>query len=345
MREISLGTPLAQLDEPTLVELDACRAIVLPPHAPRPTRRKPRKAWTASPHGYGIIYQWEHGVTDLGWAAGDRSISDVVEAHRGVRVRRAFALPPGQAIIGVPPAYARARRVLVWGGGLAAAVAAFVGYTHYRAIGAPWGMHIATFALVVALLGIAFLMLVLFPSSMPGYECQGRRLTLGEIALPRGSGEVAQRQVDDIKERYGQLLSDLAYRIEYPALFDAACPLTEELTMALFEWDSTAACVDSIARDQLASRIVSAFEQAKEHAERVGLSHLPEEYRDTATRALGAVRLAQDSTATAAERESGLRTAVRLLDAIALYYLPTPGQVRDAIAGRRIRCLPGRRQP
>ncbi|NLE99254.1 MAG: hypothetical protein GX596_14895, partial [Propionibacterium sp.] len=63
---------------------------------------------------------------------------------------------------------------------------------------------------------------------------------------------------------------------------------------------------------------------------------------ERATTALKAARVAVDERAPEAERAAALSRTIRLLDALALYYLPTGLEAREAIHGRPIRQLPGR---
>ena len=175
------------------------------------------------------------------------------------------------------------------------------------------------------------------------YHTDGESMPLDDWDLPEDIGADAAEQVDTVKEEYGRLLSDIAYRVECPALFDAAEPHTEQLTLALFRWDSSAARLEPQELVELATTIRSTFLAAKHHAERVGMNHLPEAARPAAKRALHAVRRARDPQAPAAERQAALRAAVEILDDLALYYLPSPGEARDALGGRRLKQLPGRR--
>ncbi|MDO5066026.1 MAG: hypothetical protein Q4D96_01935 [Propionibacteriaceae bacterium] len=166
---------------------------------------------------------------------------------------------------------------------------------------------------------------------------------LADLAVGPDPVEVATRQVDEVKEEYGRLLSDLPYRIQYPALFDAGHPATEELTLALFQWDSEQARLDRAEREALASRVTRAFHTARRHAERVKLGHLPEASRVEAGRALKAARIAVDPAASRTERAAALEAAVQILEGLALYQLPSIAEARDAVEGRRLKQLPGRR--
>ena len=111
----------------------------------------------------------------------------------------------------------------------------------------------------------------------------------------------------------------------------------------MFRWDSSAARLEPQELVELATTIRGTFLAAKHHAERVGMNHLPKAARPAAKRALHAVRRARDPQAPAAERQAALRAAVEILDDLALYYLPSPGEARDALGGRRLKQLPGRR--
>ncbi len=193
LREIGLSTPLAELDQPVVLELDSGRAILLPPHSPRPESPGGQRSRSNARPGYGFIHDSAEKIQDLGWAVRDRSIGEVVESHRGFGVRRAFLLPPGQVVLGIPQAHMILRQVTAWGGGAAAVIGVFVGLAYYRAAGAPWGIHIATFLVVVALLGIVLAMLLILPSRWPGYQCQGQRILMGKIVLPDSSGDLTQR--------------------------------------------------------------------------------------------------------------------------------------------------------
>lgn len=167
--------------------------------------------------------------------------------------------------------------------------------------------------------------------------------TFEELIPQVDLSEEALTQINEVKEEYGRLLSDLAYRVEFSALFDAASPATEELTLALFDWDSTWAQLDGQGRAKLAGRVGKAFQEAKAYAERVGLQHLPRSAHDKASRALRAARVAADRRAAKGERDAALRVAVEILDDLALYYLPTGAQANEALQGRRLKQLPGRR--
>lgn len=175
---------------------------------------------------------------------------------------------------------------------------------------------------------------------------QWRMLTSGEkvppqaLPLPPLEEEI---EVDDVKTEYGRLLSDIAYRIEFPALFDPQEPTSKAFTLALLQWDNNDGVVDDDRRRELASEVRATFAAAKANAERLGMDYLPEDARESAGTALKAARLAVDDAATEAERANALERAVQILDELSLYYLPTGGQARKAITGHAPLALPGRR--
>lgn len=128
-------------------------------------------------------------------------------------------------------------------------------------------------------------------------------------------------RVHRIKEEFGELGTDIIYRIENSALFDNSDPVTARFQTALIAWD-TYEGTDLERLDQLAGDVEITFSVAQDHAETMGLQHLPETARAQARRASSAVRLAQGA-ATEGERTASMHQAARILDALALYYLPT----------------------
>ncbi len=186
--------------------------------------------------------------------------------------------------------------------------------------------------------------LLLFSCEKRSYIVNGKSYPLEEMELPDDIVLDSAEQVDAVKEEYGQLLGDVAYRVEYPALFDAGEPHTERLTLALFRWDSTHLHLEAAEQAELAAVVQDAFLTARRHAEKVGMKHLPEAVRDDAGRALRAIRLSRDARATRAERRSALNAAIDILDDLALYYLPSPEETRSALNGNGGHLqLPGRR--
>lgn len=272
-----------------------------------------------------------------------RGIGDVVAAEIGLEPLRCFRLPEGEAVrISSWKNYLRRKRLpmvqlvccvaFLW--------AILSGALPFDVIN-PLGL-IAVF--VVCFFGFLVFALMLIDRSGWGYAINGQRWRLRELVLEEDRSEAAARQVDEVKEEYGRLLSDLAYRVDNPALFDAAVPETEALTLALFRWDSEWPRLETEDRVALAAQVVSFFRAARRHAERVGMRHLPETARDDARRALKAIRLALDESTTPAERKAAAGLARQLLSGLALYYLPSRAEVSNALGGRRLKQLPGRRR-
>ena len=148
--------------------------------------------------------------------------------------------------------------------------------------------------------------------------------------------------VESVKEEYGALLSDVVQRIEMPALFDPAVETTRRFTSALIQWDDSGPDMDAAERSTLAARVRVTFRAAREHAETVGMNHLPESAREPAARAAKALRLAA-STTNAGEKDSALRHGTEILDSLMLYYLPRASEADAMITGRPVLALPGRR--
>lgn len=161
---------------------------------------------------------------------------------------------------------------------------------------------------------------------------------------PRAVSPEVVAEVDALKEEYGRLLADIVYRIECPALFDAAEPRTATFTQLLWRWDSDRDVLPGIEARALASELRVAFDAARANAESVGMDHLPAEAREPARTAVGALRVARDDAATRAERATALRRATAILDQLALYYLPSVDDTERIVAGKRPLALPGRRR-
>ena len=139
-------------------------------------------------------------------------------------------------------------------------------------------------------------------------------------------------RIDRLKLTYGELLSDIAYRIENSALFDNAVPVTRDFQVLLMRWDDEQAGLPAAERATLARQLELAFDTARDHAETVGLSHLPSTARQDGERAVKAARLAARATSEG-ERKAALEQATRLLSSLALYYLPRPDEVPKMLGG------------
>lgn len=332
LEEIPLDAAVAELGEHTLVEFEEGRAILSVDGWGR------HVAESRTPQN--LRLQATGLDNRLKGVDVERSVGDVAAFARVSEPLRAFRLPTGTVTYehslseggreGLVP-------FLLIGSLIAGVGIASVLNGMWQGLGFAIGLVV-----LVALLGGAILVsMKLAVSGEVSYQVGETRRRLTELTLPLDV-EAAGRQVEEVKEEYGRLLTDLAYRIENPALFDAASPATERLTLALFEWDTTVTGLDDAARVALASTIVSSFREARDHAERIGMDHLPAETRDTAAKALKAAQLAQDPNAAPPEREAARRAAIDLLAGLALYYLPTPDEAREALGGRRLKQLPGR---
>lgn len=320
LEEISLDDPLSSLgDRNLLVETEAGRAIV------RRTQKKGAHKLTAHlPDGR---------KTALEGVPGERSLRQAVASVTSARPLRAFRLPSGEVEARMKPV-ATALFYLPWivGGLLIGAGALAQAFGFMR------------FVMLAAGITIIIIAQDAYKKSQRHRDwaltSQGETVKAKDFALPDLPEEI---EVDDVKEEYGRLLSDVVYRIECPALFDPHEPTSKEFTLALLQWDNNDGVASQDERRELARRVRATFTAARANAERIGMAHLPVEVRDRATTALKAARLAVNEGAPAPERETALRRAVEILDELALYYLPTGAQARKAITGSAPPQLPGRR--
>lgn len=152
--------------------------------------------------------------------------------------------------------------------------------------------------------------------SLPAWA---RRLEAGEIG-PATYGEpsrpaaTAEEAVDRVRQEYGRLRSDLAYRLENPALFDSATPPTAAFEAALADYQ------DAPSRET-ANRVEVRFNLARQHAERVGFGHVDDGRRQEVERAAKVARLLAGASSEG-ERGAAMAQLQRILDSLALYYLP-----------------------
>ncbi|GAA4897573.1 hypothetical protein GCM10025789_14340 [Tessaracoccus lubricantis] len=148
----------------------------------------------------------------------------------------------------------------------------------------------------------------------------------GRLWVPPSPGAdrrgLARQRVAAIREACLQLREDIVYRIESPALFDPKVPATAEFEASLVAFDDADDLTPTDALDALAAEAEVTFNVAQANAERLGLEHFPEEARADARRAGKAARLAAGA-ATEGERQASLGQVRRILDSLALYYLPT----------------------
>lgn len=151
-------------------------------------------------------------------------------------------------------------------------------------------------------------------------------LEQGELWVPPTRGadrrQLAFQRVDAIRTAYLELREDIAYRIESSALFDPAVPATAAFEEALVRFGDVTDATPTPELDDHATEVELAFNTARANAERLGLEHLPEDARAEGRRAGKAARLAAGAS-TEGEREASLTQVRRILDSLALYYLPT----------------------
>lgn len=162
-----------------------------------------------------------------------------------------------------------------------------------------------------------------------GFIEANRFIEEGPPASVRRAGALAQ--VDGVKETYGRMLGDIAYRIENSALFDSAVPLSRQFDAALAMWDDLADDADEDEVVRIAGLVKLTFETARANAETLGMSHLPDTARDEAGRAAKAARLAAGSSSSA-ERAAAQEQVIRILRSLALYYLPDPERLPAALS-------------
>lgn len=171
------------------------------------------------------------------------------------------------------------------------------------------------------------------------YVTGERELSLGAL-LDVADSSSARANVEQIKHEYAALVSDLCYRIEHPALFDVAVPETAAFNRELIQWDDGSFDGGADALTQAAELRV-AFDAARAHAEAVGTRHYGAAQPE-GERALKAARLATSDAATPGERENALRSTIEILEALMLYYLPKPREVRSIVSGEALPALPWR---
>lgn len=132
----------------------------------------------------------------------------------------------------------------------------------------------------------------------------------------------AEAAVEEIREEFGLLSTDVVYRIDNSALFDTSVPATEQFHAALIIFADLRSDAPIAEVEAQAAEVEVAYSLARANAERLGLSHLPETVRDDARRASKAAHLAANAT-TEGERVASLTQAARILESLAIYYLPT----------------------
>ncbi|WP_314820574.1 hypothetical protein [Arachnia propionica] len=339
LQEIPLSTPVDLLPKNILLQFD--NAMCLVERDRGPGKDDGRIAVR-------FFHENESGPSEF-LVLKTRVLKDfVMQAGRGVPIR-AFSLPPGQA------GELQGKKIsgVIRFGGAALAVIAWIVFWRLWLDGG-WGAGLT--GRMVLLVGILMVPSLLLLFLTPGklltkgirklvYTMDGKVHSLKEFELPADRSTDADERVNAVKEEYGRLLSDIAYRVEFPALFDAGDPCGEKLALVLFEWDSTSARLEADEKIEMAAAIETAFRIAREHAERVGMRHFPPEARGRAEKVLHCIRVARDTAATSAERRAAMKAAIDILEDLALYYLPGPEEARLSLEGRRVRqLLPGRRE-
>lgn len=339
LQEIPLSTPVDLLPKNILLQFDNAKCLV-------ELDRSPGKVDGRA--AVRFFHENESGPSEF-LVPKTRVLKDfVMQGGRGMPIR-AFSLPPGRAV------EIRGKKTsgVIRSGGAALAVIAWIVFWR---LWLDWGWGAGFTGRAVLLMGIlvvpSLLLLLLTPGKLlikgvrkVVYTMDGQVYSLKDFELPADRSMNADGRVDAVKEEYGRLLSDIAYRVEFPALFDAGDPCGEKLALVLFEWDSTSARLETDEKMEMAVAIETAFRVAKEHAERVGMKHFPPEARGRAEKVLHSIRLARDRAATSAERRAAMKVAIDLLEDLALYYLPGPEEARLFLEGRRVRqLLPGRRE-
>lgn len=146
------------------------------------------------------------------------------------------------------------------------------------------------------------------------YALAVERGELWNGVLPAASEVSPGVQVARIRREYAQLRSDLLYRLENPALFDPEVPTTAAFEEALVEFET---CPSRAAADRVEIR----FQVARDNAERMGLRHVARGARDEVAKAAKVARLAAGASSDG-ERAAALARLQRILDSLALHYLP-----------------------
>lgn len=261
-------------------------------------------------------------------------LGDLAIAAHGRRPVGAYKLPPGKLITGFNPAYALTMLAGVCVGGV------FGFWASYH-MGLSSSLPTILVILFCALIPAA-LIHPRFVAAPHVYVSGGHEYQLHGFLDDAGARRDIVGKVNELKAEYGRLASDVIMRIECPALFDATLPETRRFTELLVRWDAEHARLSNPERATLAGELSVAFEAAKAHARAVGMQHYPDDARSPAETALKAMRLAQDSKATRAERQAALERAVAILESLALHYLPTVREAKELVAGRPLRALPGK---
>lgn len=145
----------------------------------------------------------------------------------------------------------------------------------------------------------------------------------------------ALRRIGHLRAVYGEMRLDLVGQIDHPALFDGAAPTTAQFLASLWEAEHLPDDAAPATLEQAAARAEVHFATARNHAERVGIKHLPRAKRSQGRRAAKIARLAVDG-ATEGERQAALAQLREVLDSLALYYLPDGDDAARLLAERAL---------
>lgn len=263
-----------------------------------------------------------------------RELGDVAIQAIKARPIRAFTIPVG-----------RVQSVFQTRGAVTASLIALLALSSLPLFGIYVGNELLLGFLVglvvlVTILGITFAARGVVPKRQ--YVTPGGKYRFSELLEDRPGSALATRRVDHVKERYGRLLSDIVYRIENPAMFDPAVQSTAAFTNAMIRWDNSQATMPASQRSTLAAHVELAFETARQHAETLGMDHVPADARPQVERAAKAARLSV-STRSKSEARAALKQAISILEALHLYYLPSAAEAEAITGGKPLRALPGRR--
>lgn len=322
LQPLKFDTALTELTGPVLLVYETQGQFVVEPGLPADKATKFRATGTNSSDPFVHLVPTDGTVSDLaGIVAADKAL-------------RAFTLPRGMTVTRFSVRSMAAKSGLIFAAASLILLAAVL---------LPPPVNLAVAAL---LLGLIFAIRRWKPggraTSAHFFQTEDGEYALESLLDERPAALEAGRDVDAVKEEYGALLSDIIYRIENPALFDVTVPTSRAFTAALLQWDNAQGSLSGHELSTLAAKVRVTFDAARAHAERVGMSHLPEGSREPAERALKALRLAA-STTSDDERKAARQQAIRILASLALYYLPDPDEAQTMIEGRRILALPGRR--
>ncbi len=280
----------------------------------------------------------------------DLNVSNVLSFRAGTplsTVGARFFPRAGLRVVAIPPVIWRHRSGGARGRTPAVAVGGTISFVLLLVLNTAWAAALAIPVAVAVATALWFLMRGGEPTRIqtPGaLELDGSNVV--EYALERQAGQRPEmmresgrrshaiQRVAAIRTEFAELQSDIVYRINNSALFDSAVPATERFQMTLIAWeDAGEVPLDEL--DSLATDVEIAYSVARNNAETLGLFHLPETARSDGRRAAKAARLAVSSP-NHGEREASRHQLIRILNSLALYWLPDVKEATKAIEGTRI---------